>query len=153
MNEPREDEAPIPRKRWRLRYTSPRVRRLVARVYWGAALVVFAYAIWVWSRGAFTPTFAIAAGIGCIGGVLVGFLALTGDSDLAFFTGLDEAQREAGIGAQAIGFWVMFLGLLVLWVAYQLVPSWQADAAIHIGILLFLGLMTYWVAYLIRRWR
>lgn len=153
MNETRPAEAPTRRKHRRLRYTSPRVRRVAAGVYWGVALVVFAFAAWVWSRGAFTPVFATAVGIGGIGCLLGGFLALSGDSDLAFFTGLDEAQRAASMGAQAIGFCVTFLGLFALWIAYQLVPSWQADAGFHIGILLFLGMMTYLGAYLIRRRR
>lgn len=153
MNETQPVEAPASRKRGRLRYTSPRVRRIVAGIYWGIALVVFAFAVWVWSRGAFTPVFATAVGIGGIGCLLGGFLALTGDSDLAFFTGLDEAQRAASIGAQAIGFWVTILGLFVLWIAYQFVPTWQASADVHVGILLFLGMMAYLGAYLIRRRR
>jgi cell division septal protein FtsQ len=153
LSRPSTTQAPGRQQRRRQRYTTPRFRRITAAVYWSIALVVFGAALWVWSRSAFTPTVAVIVGIGGIGCLLGGFLALSGDSDLVYFTGADEAQRAASVGAQAHGFCVAILGLLGLWIAYQVTPAWQAHAALHIGVLMFLALMTYLGSYLIRRQR
>jgi hypothetical protein len=127
---------------------------IIAGVSWTLGSVALAVFIREWAlygspsiEGGITTAFAV------IGTALGGLLALSGDGDVTLFTGVDEGQRatihRAGAGAFSVVFWGMF----ALWLAYQIQPSWRADAWLHVGGLLLLSMIIYSGGYLWRRWR
>jgi hypothetical protein len=95
----------------------------------------------------------ITTAFAVIGTALGGLLALSGGGDVAFFTGVDEGQREVIHRTSAGAFSVAFWGMFALWMAYQIQPAWRVDAWLHVGGLLLLSMIFYSGGYLWRRWR
>jgi hypothetical protein len=132
---------------------SNRLNLIVAGFSWGIAAVVLAFSLWHWLHASIQLVDLINVAFGVIGATLGGILALSGDGDVVLLTGADERQRRDISAASTIAFNLTFWGLFGLWMAYQLVPSWRADAYIHVGILLFAAMILYLMSYLWRRGR
>jgi hypothetical protein len=124
--------------------------RTLAFLLWAAAVVVLIWLAWIWRTGALNVsnllvTFAASLSLG-----LLGVLQLSGDLSVRR---QDEGQRAAAREAQSVGFFVGYLGLLTLWLGYLAVPSWQAAASVHVGILVVLVLVAYLGRLAWIRWR
>jgi hypothetical protein len=133
---------------------SRKLNLLTAGVSWTLGSIVLAF----WIRecalhGLPDVENTITAAFVVIGTALGGLLALSGDGDVAFFTGVDEGQREVIYRTSAGAFSIAFLGMFGLWIAYQIQPAWRADAWLHMGGLLLLSMIFYSGGYLWRRWR
>jgi len=133
---------------------SRKLNLIIAGVSWTLGSIVLAFWIRDWAaQGLPSIENTMTAAFAVIGTALGGLLALSGDGDVAFFTGVDEGQREtihrAGASALSVAFWGMF----GLWIAYQIQPIWRADAWLHLGGLLLLSIIFYSGGYLWRRWR
>ncbi|HEY7021371.1 MAG TPA: hypothetical protein VH349_09660 [Ktedonobacterales bacterium] len=133
---------------------SHKLNLIIAGVSWTLGSIVLAFYIREWAmhglpgiENTITTAFAV------IGTALGGLLALSGDGDVAFFTGIDEGQRAVLHRTSAGAFSVTFWGMFALWMAYQIQPSWRADAWLHLGGLLLLSMIFYSGGYLWRRWR
>jgi hypothetical protein len=136
-----------PPRRWPMR-RSTRINRVVAAISWAGTLFVVAFAVRGWWIGQLTPDALVtlaAVGVGC---ALGGALALSGDGDVIFLTGADEAQREAIRMAATPAYSLAFLGLLLIWVGYEFWPAWRANVHLLMGLLLLLMMATYSGGYL-----
>jgi hypothetical protein len=131
---------------------SGRLNLIIAGVSW--TLGVAALAFWLWdlfAHGAPSIESDITTAFAVIGTALGGVLALSGDGDVAFFTGLDEGQRDAIYRSGGHAFSVAFWGMFALWIAYVIEPAWRADAWLHVGLLLLLSMIFYSGGYVWRR--
>jgi len=133
---------------------SRRLNLIIAGVSWAAGSVALAFWLREWAtQGLPSIESNITTAFAVIATALGGLLALSGDGDVALFTGVDEGQREVIHRASAGAFSVAFWGMFALWIAYQIQPAWRADAWLHMGGLLLLAMIFYSGGYLWRRWR
>ena len=80
-----------------------------------------------------------------------GILALSGDLRWNAQT-LDEGQLAASRHAQSLAFYVGYLGIIGLWMAYLFVPAWAANVTIHLGVLALLITTVWFGAWTWQRW-
>ena len=139
---------PVRRRRSR---RSARLNRVVAGISWSLGTAALAFEIWVVAQGKVNPYNLLNTVLGVIGCALGGMLALSGDGDVVFFTGLDEGQRDAVYKAATPAFSVAFWGLFALWMAWQFQPAWRAGADIQVGVLLVVITIAYLLLYLWQR--
>jgi hypothetical protein len=130
---------------------SVRLNRVVAAVTWTAGSSVLLFEIWAAMQGKLNPYNLLNTIFVVVGCALGGILALSGDGDVVFFTGLDEGQRDAVYKAATPAFSLAFWGLFALWMAWQLQPAWRADADVQVGVLLVVISIAYLLLYLWQR--
>ena len=150
---PTATETRVPRAPRRRSRRSVRLNRTIAAVTWTAGSAVLLFEIWVATQGKLNPYNLLNTVFVVVGCALGGILALSGDGDVAFFTGLDEGQRDAVTKAAACAFSIAFWGLFALWIAWQFQPAWRAGADIQVGVLLVLISIAYLLGYLWQRRR
>lgn len=133
---------------------SRKLNLIITGVSWTLGSIVLAFYVREWAlHGLPGIESTITSAFAVIGTALGGLLALSGEGDVVFFTGVDEGQRETIHRTGAAAFSVVFWGMVTLWIAYQIQPAWRADAWLHLGGLLLLSMIVYSGGYLWRRWR